>query len=100
MMYFLLMLAAIYLRYKKPEVVRAFKIPFKNLGMWVVSTVGMSIMIFSFIIAVIPPQQLPTEKLSTYMFILLGSIFVIFVIPFLIHRFKNPKWEKYSINED
>ena len=36
LMYILMFISAIVLRYKKPNVVRAYKIPFKNVGMWVV----------------------------------------------------------------
>ncbi|MBI5346000.1 MAG: amino acid permease [Chlamydiae bacterium] len=91
-MYFMLMLAALYLRYKKPDVPRAFKVPFKNVGMWIVSGVGMITMLFSFILAIFPTK--PEYNVFNYMALSIGSFLVIFIIPFIIHKFKNPKWSK------
>lgn len=87
-MYFLMILACLYLRYKKPKVQRTFKVPL----IWFVSFVGMAAMIFSFVMAFFPPVQLPVENYIVYISILSISIIFIFIIPFIIHRFKKPSW--------
>jgi len=87
-MYFLMILSCLYLRYKKPNVKRTFRVPL----IWIVSLFGMAGMVFAFIMALIPPSQLPGENYKKYLFVLLSCIIVIFIIPFIIHRFKKPSW--------
>jgi glutamate:GABA antiporter len=88
-MYFLLILSNLYLRIKKPDLKRTFKIPFKNVGIWLVSIIGMLTMIFAFIMALIPPNQLEKENFLMYFLILIISIIVIYAIPFAIDRYKK-----------
>lgn len=91
-MYFLMILSCLYLRYKKPDIQRVFKIPFKTFGLWFVSLIGMMTMIFAFVMALIPPSQLGKESFLKYFLILIISITVIYIIPFLIHRLKKESW--------
>ena len=91
-MYFLMILSCLYLRYKKPDVKRTFKIPFKNVGVWIVALIGMMTMIFAFIMALFPPNQLEHENYLKYILILSISIIIIFMIPLIIHRLKKPSW--------
>lgn len=90
-MYFLMFLSALYLRYKKPEVERKFKIPFKNIGMWIVSIIGMAGMILSFLIAFIPPSQLSQKNNILYYSILIIGTILIFLIPFIILYYQTKK---------
>lgn len=91
-MYILMYLAGIYLRYKKPNVNRTFKIPGKNIGMWIVSVIGIIAMVLSFIIAFFPPSEFPTDHRKLYFSVLIIGIIVIFVLPFIINAFKKPHW--------
>jgi len=91
-MYILMYLSAIYLRYKEPKTERAFKIPGKNYGMIIVSSVGILAMILSFVIAFFPPSEFPTEHKTLYFSILIIGIIIIFAFPFIINAFKNPNW--------
>lgn len=94
-MYFLMMLAGIYLRYKKPKVERAYRIPGKkNIGMWIVSLVGMAMMVFLFIVAIFPPSLLSSADQKTYFSIIIFGIIVIYSIPFIIERFKKKSWKE------
>ena len=93
-MYFLMILSCLYLRYKKPEVQRTFKIPFKNVGIWIVAILGMTTMVFAFIMALVPPSQLEHGAYDKYILTLIISIITIFMVPFIIHRFKKPSWNK------
>jgi glutamate:GABA antiporter len=87
-MYFFMILSCLYLRYKRPEVHRTFKVPF----IWVVSIIAMSAMVFAFIIALVPPVQLPVENYKKYISIIVVFITVIFTVPLIIHSMKKPSW--------
>lgn len=93
-MYFLMFLSAIYLRYKRPEVERTFKVPGKKIGIWIVGLLGMISMVLSFIIAFFPPAQFPAEHRLLYYSILIIGISVTYILPFIITSFKNPSWEQ------
>jgi len=93
-MYFLMFLSALYLRYKKPEVERGFKIPFKHLGIWTTCCVGMLAMIFSFIIAFIPPSQVPSKHHYLHYSVLIFGIIIIYAIPFVINFYVKSSWKK------
>lgn len=92
-MYFLMLLSGLVLRFKKPNVKRAYKIPFGKVGISVVTIVGMMAMIFSFIIAIFPPSQLPPDNATAYVSFLLISICIIFALPFIINKCKKPHWK-------
>ena len=91
-MYFLMILSCLYLRYKKPDIQRVYKIPFKNFGLWFVTIIGMMTMVFAFVMALIPPSQLEKEGSLKYFLILIISIAVIYIIPFFIHSLKKDSW--------
>ena len=91
-MYIFMYLSAIYLRYKKPDVKRSFKIPFKNIGMWVVCVIGIIAMLASFVIAFFPPAEFPPEHKTLYFSILIIGTIIIFISPFIINAFKKPHW--------
>ncbi|NGX33397.1 MAG: Glutamate/gamma-aminobutyrate antiporter, partial [Candidatus Anoxychlamydiales bacterium] len=78
-MYFLMILSCLYLRYKKPDIQRVYKIPFKNFGLWFVTIIGMMTMVFAFVMALIPPSQLEKEGSLKYFLILIISIAVIYI---------------------
>lgn len=92
-MYFLMMLSAIYLRYKRPEVERTYRIPGKkNIGMWIVSIIGMITLICLFFIALFPPSQLPTGSEGVYFGTILTGVLTVYITPFIIGLFKKPSW--------
>ncbi|HEY5259200.1 MAG TPA: amino acid permease, partial [Rhabdochlamydiaceae bacterium] len=66
MMYVLMFIAAIRLRYKKPKVERTYRVPFGNVGMWVACVTGIVASTFAFAIAFIPPGQLDVGSLLFY----------------------------------
>jgi amino acid transporter len=85
-------LSAIRLRYKRPDVKRSFRVPFKNVGMWIVAMVGILAISFAFIMALVPPAQLEAQSYIKYVATLLIILFVIYSIPFVIHKFKKEEW--------
>lgn len=87
-MYFLMILSCLVLRYKKKEIERTFKVPF----LWPISIIGMSAMVFAFMMALTPPIQMPAENHTEYVMTLVIFAFFIFTTPFVIHKFKKPSW--------
>lgn len=91
-MYFLMFLAAIKLRYSQPNTPRAYKIPLGNFGMWVVAGIGILGALFTIIIGFVPPTQLKAGSTLFYEAFLGIGIFVFCVIPFIIYKFRKPEW--------
>lgn len=98
-MYILMFAAAIKLRYIKPQVFRAYRVPGGNIGMWIVAGVGILSSVFTFIIGFFPPSQIHTgHKVLYWMFLLLGVMFIC-LIPSIIIYFKKPHWNRLLKHE-
>ena len=78
---------AIYLRYKKPDVIRQYKIPFGNIGMWIAGIFGLFSCIVAIMIGFFPPADLHIHNLFTYESILIIGMLVLTAPPLLIYRF-------------
>jgi len=91
-MYVIMFIAAIVLRYKRPEVKRPYKIPFKNVGMWVVAGIGIIGTMFALIIGYIPPSQIEGFDATFYEIFLIGGTIIFCVIPFIIRFYRKPQW--------
>ncbi|MEI6242788.1 MAG: amino acid permease [Chlamydiota bacterium] len=92
-MYVLMFLSAIILRYKYKDVPRAFKVPFGNIGMWIVASSGILISIFALITGFIPPSDLKQDhEKMTYVIFLLVGVLVFCAIPIIIHKCRKPSW--------
>lgn len=90
-MYLLMYAAAIRLRYTRPDVPRAFKIPGGKAGMWLVGGFGFVMMVILMIIAMLPPSQI-SEGGGYVAFMIIGTI-VVAVIPLIIYAFRKPEWK-------
>jgi len=64
--YVMMFSAAICLRYKYPDVVRAFKIPGGKIGLWVTCLFGLFSSLFTIGLGFLPPSQIPVGNLTTY----------------------------------
>jgi len=92
-MYLLLFGAGIALRYQYPNVKRAYKIPFGNVGMWLVGGVGTIASLFATVVGFFPPSQLDVGNLVFFeLFLILGMV-IFCGLPFLILYFKKPSWK-------
>lgn len=94
LMYILMFVSAIVLRYKRPEVKRNYRIPGGNFGMWLVAGVGIISSIFALIIGFFPPEQLDTGSLLFYELFLIIGIVVFCAAPYIILLFKKPSWNE------
>lgn len=94
LMYILMFVAAIRLRYNHPGVMRLYKIPFGNVGMWVVSVIGIIGSGFGVVISFFPPSQIDTGSFVILESFLIGATIVFCALPFLIFAARKPHWLK------
>ena len=85
-MYVLMYLSAIKLRITQPDLPRAYKVPGGNTGLFALSAVGLSGVLFGILIAFVPPSQLPIGSPNTYIGIVAAGTIVFAGLPFLIYR--------------
>jgi amino acid transporter len=98
-MYILMFISAIKLRYSKPHVPRPYKVPFKMKGIWITALIGILASLFAIFMAFIPPAQLQTGSLLFYeMFLILG-LFIMCGIPLIIYQFRQPSWLRAASDE-
>ncbi|MCP4364390.1 MAG: amino acid permease [Planctomycetes bacterium] len=91
-MYILMFLAAIRLRYKEPDVHRAYKVPGGNIGMWVVVWFGLAASCYTFFVGFFPPEELKVGSVFFYEGFLGGGILIMVAIPMVIYQFRKPGW--------
>jgi amino acid transporter len=92
LMYLLLFISAIILRYNRPDVPRAFTVPGKKWGMWFVSGIGIVSSIFCIVFGFFPPTQIDTGDVLQYELIQVIGIVTFCLAPFVILWFKKPSW--------
>ncbi len=93
-MYVLLFAAAIFLRYKKPNVERPYKVPGGNIGMWIISGVGILGSLFAIFVGFFPPAQLPFKNPEFYMGSLGIGIVIVLILPQILYGIRKPSWKR------
>lgn len=93
-MYILMFISAIRLRYTKPHVPRAYRVPYQGRGIWIVSILGIMACIFAILLAFTPPSQLNVGNLVFYEGFLIAGLLVMSIIPLVIHSLRKPHWIK------
>lgn len=100
-MYILMFMAAIRLRYKHPEIVRTYRIPGgKTFGMWVVGGVGLVSSVFAFCIGFVPPGQLDMGSRIKFDLGLTFCISVMFLAPLIIFACRKDHWKQVIHHHD
>jgi len=87
-MYVFMYAAGIRLRYTQPDKPRKFRVPGGMAGMWFMGLLGLSGVIFSFVVAFFPPSQLPVGNPKIYVILVITGTVVFSAVPFFI---KGPK---------
>jgi amino acid transporter len=82
--YILLFAAAIMLRYKMPDIARAYKIPGGNITMWICGLTGIFACIAAILIGFIPPSQVHVGNITSYELILGGGTLLLSVFPLML----------------
>jgi amino acid transporter len=91
-MYILMFLSAIILRYTKPQVPRAYKVPFKNKGIWLFGSLGIITSLFVIALAFVPPAQINTGSPLIYCIFLVSGLIFMCGVPFWIYAYRKPNW--------
>ncbi len=92
--YMLMYAAAIKLRYTEPNLARPFKIPGGLVGMWLTAGVGFLGVLFSFVVAFFPPDQLPVGSPVLYVTLVTAGTVLFCGIPLVLHAMRQPNWVK------
>jgi len=91
-MYVLMFLSGIILRYRQKDVVRNYKIPGKNIGMWITALLGLTGSLFAIIIGFFPPPELNIGNLLFFEAFLSLGVIIFCAIPFIIYAMRTEKW--------
>jgi putative glutamate/gamma-aminobutyrate antiporter len=94
LMYILMFVAAIRLRYKRPNVLRTYRVPGGIVGMWIVSGLGILSSLFTFFLGFVPPSQIDTGSVVFYELFLILGIVLTTLTPSIILLFKKRSWNK------
>lgn len=94
LMYILMLIAGIVLRYTHPNTHRPYKIPYGKKGIWIVSSLGIIGSTFGVIISFFPPSQIDTGSLIILELFLVGATILFCVAPLLIFAARKPHWHK------
>jgi putative glutamate/gamma-aminobutyrate antiporter len=87
--YLFMFAAGIRLRYSHPEKHRAYKIPFGNVGMWVMAGLGFITSLGAIAIGFVPPTGVVLGSLKRYESLLVIGIVLSLLIPLVLHRFRK-----------
>lgn len=94
LMYILMFISALILRYKEPKTPRPYKIPYGNQGIWIAALFGIFGSTFGVVISFFPPSQFDTGSLIILESFLFISTLLFCLAPFLIYSFRKPHWKK------
>lgn len=92
--YMFMYAAAIRLRYSEPSLARPFTVPGGLIGMWAVAGIGFLGVLFSFLVAFFPPDQLSIGSPTTYVGLVIVGTVVFCAIPLLLHSARRSFWAK------
>lgn len=93
-MYFIMFLTALRLRYTQPHVERPYRVPFGKCGIWVFSLLGCISSLIAFLICFIPPDQIHVGNIFVYEGFLIVTLLIMCLIPYWIYRVRHPGWKK------
>ncbi len=89
MMYFLIFLSVIKLRYSQPDTPRLYRIPGGKIGLWLIAGTGALFCIVAFCLGFIPPEEYQFIERKTYFVILIIGIIIYSIPPFIWHANKK-----------
>ncbi|WP_313637655.1 tyrosine-tyramine antiporter [Paenibacillus sp.] len=96
--YLLIAISAIRLRYKMPELNRPFRLGNKGNGlMWFVSLLSILSVIITIIVSIIPPSILKPSQYTGYMIYQVAATLVMIAVALIIYKLKKPEWKKNDL---
>lgn len=88
--YVLLFLSALKLRYSHPSLPRPYRVPGGKIGLWILASLGLLGSIFGISIGFIPPPTFDFLNPALYALTMLGAILIACLMPSIIKFFKHP----------
>jgi putative glutamate/gamma-aminobutyrate antiporter len=86
LMYILLFISSIILRYKNPKLEKTYKVPGGTAGIWIVSITGIIGSLFAMVLGFFPPPEIQTGSILFYELFLSIGMVVCISIPFIIFK--------------
>ena len=99
-MYLLLFATGIKLRYKYPDVKRAYRVPGGNVGMWIVGGLGFLTMLSVIIISFFPPANLKIASPTFYVLFMAVGLLLFVTLPIIIYARRKPDWKATIENKE
>lgn len=93
-MYMMMYASGIKLRYTQPDLIRSYKVPGGNTGMWLIAGTGFLAVLFSFFVSFFPPSQLPIGSPGSYTILVAVGTVTIVSAPFIISFMMDKKTGK------
>lgn len=93
-MYFFMFWAGVRLRYTHPEVPRRYRVPFANVGIWILAIIGTLAGLLAIAFAFIPPETVPAAERFGYVVVVAVGFCFFTIMPLLIYQFRRPEWKK------
>ncbi len=93
-MYMMMYASAIRLRFTKPDLPRAYKVPGGHFGLCTVAGIGFLGVAFALVVGFFPPSQLPVGNPTLYVGLVAAGLIVFGGLPMLIQSMKKPEWRK------
>lgn len=90
-MYFMIFISAIRLRYTQPHTPRLYQIPGGKIGIWLVCGVGALTCVIAFFLGFVPPKEFDFGNTQTYVWALISGLVLFSTPPFICQYLKNKK---------
>ncbi len=87
-MYILMFISGIVLRYSHKKLDRHYKIPFGNIGMWVVATLGILGCLFTFFVGFVPATPVDTGGFLFFELFLAAGLILFCSTPLIIFQLR------------
>ena len=99
--YALIAISAIRLRYNMPDINRPFRLGSKGNGlMWFVSIISMIGIVLTIGVSLIPPSILKPSQYTGYVIYQVAATVVMIGIALVIYKCKKPEWKKEEFQEE
>ena len=92
-MYMMMFISGIVLKYKKPKAKRAYCVPGGVTGMWITSGLGLIGVTFSLVIGFFPPPDVTVHSTAFFISFLFIGIISMLILPMIIYALKKPSWK-------
>lgn len=93
--YALIAVSAIKLRYSMPKIERPFRLGSKGNGlMWFIALLSLLSVAITIVVSMIPPSILDPSQYTGYIIFQVGATVVMVGIALIIYKFKKPSWKK------